>query len=143
MCLVAVAAALHDDPQIVLAGEIDGDDIVRGLGGHGVHARTRGPGVNPAKRLRQPDLVIKFLNSCAQAALDGASIQAASNERTSTSRPEASIGSLSATPPPACLRPLFETTRHHHAVDLRMNSQAAADGPTIRPANQRARRPFK
>ena len=60
--LVAVAAGFHDEPQIVPAGEIDrGDDIVRRIGGHRVHARTRGPGADPAKRLRQPDLVAKVV----------------------------------------------------------------------------------
>ena len=60
--LVAVAAALHDEPQIVLAGEIDrGDDIVRRPGGHRVDARPRRPGVDPAEGLRQPDLVAEVV----------------------------------------------------------------------------------
>ena len=60
--LVAVAAALHDDPQIVLAGEIDGgDDILRRPRGHRVHAGPRRPGVDPAEGLRQPDLVAEVV----------------------------------------------------------------------------------
>ena len=60
--LVAVAATLHDEPQIVLAGEIDGrDDIVGRPGGHGVGARLRRPGVDPAERLRQTDFVAEVV----------------------------------------------------------------------------------
>jgi hypothetical protein len=53
-----VAATLYDDPQIVLAGEIDrGDHVIGRLGGHGIDAWPQRPGIHPAERLRQPDLV--------------------------------------------------------------------------------------
>ena len=60
--LVAVAAALHHQPQVVLPGEIDGrDDIAGRLGGDRVDARPRRPGADPAERLRQPDLVAEIV----------------------------------------------------------------------------------
>ena len=60
--LVAVAAALDDQPQIVLAGEIDrGDDVVGRTGGHRIDARLRRPGVDPAERLRQADFVAEIV----------------------------------------------------------------------------------
>ena len=60
--LVAVAAALHDQPKIVLACEIDrGDDIARRLGDNRVDARLRRPRPDPAERLGQADLVTKVI----------------------------------------------------------------------------------
>ena len=51
-------AAPDDKPQIVLAGEVDGSDDIRGaLGGHGKGALFQRPGVDPPGRLGQPDLV--------------------------------------------------------------------------------------
>ena len=56
--LVAVAAALHHQPQVVLAGEVDRRDHVRGaLGRDGIDTRPRRPGADPAERLGQPRLV--------------------------------------------------------------------------------------
>ena len=56
--LVAVAAALHHQPQIVVAGEIyRGDDVFGSLGSDRVCARPRRPCADPAERLRQPDFV--------------------------------------------------------------------------------------
>ena len=56
--LVAVAAALDDQAQIVVAGEIDrGDDVRRGLGGDGIDARRRRPRIDPAGGLRRAGLV--------------------------------------------------------------------------------------
>lgn len=60
--LIAVTAALDDQPQIVFAREIDRrDDIVRALGGDRVHARPRRPGAHPAQGLRQPDFVAQVV----------------------------------------------------------------------------------
>ena len=60
--LIAVAAALHHQPQIVLPREIDrGDDVRRRLGGDRVDARLRRPGPDPAERLRQPDFVAEIV----------------------------------------------------------------------------------
>ena len=60
--LVAVAAALDDQAQIVLAGEVDrGDDVRSRAGRHRVGARPRRPGVDPAEGLRQPDLVAEVV----------------------------------------------------------------------------------
>ena len=60
--LVAVAAAFHHQPQIVRSGEIDRcGDILRRLGGDRVDARPGRPGADPAKRLRQPDLVAEIV----------------------------------------------------------------------------------
>jgi len=55
---IAVPAALDDQPQIVVAGEIDcSDNVSRGLGRHGVDARLRFPRIEPARALRQRDIV--------------------------------------------------------------------------------------
>ena len=55
---IAVAAALDDEAQVVLASEVDrGDDIPSRLGRHGEYARLSAPGIEPAGGLRQPDLV--------------------------------------------------------------------------------------
>ena len=52
--LVAVAATLYDESQIVLAGEIDGrHDIVGRLGGDSVGTWPRRPCVDPAEGLGQ------------------------------------------------------------------------------------------
>ena len=60
--LIAVAAALHHQPQIVGSREIDrGDDILRRLGGDGVDARLRRPRPDPAERLGEPDLVAEIV----------------------------------------------------------------------------------
>ena len=92
-----MAATLHDESQIVLAGEIDGrHDILCRLGGHSVGAWPRRPGIDPAEGLGQPDLVaevvgvLQFLKTCAQLGLDGASMHAASGDCTLTSRPPTS-----------------------------------------------------
>ena len=56
--LVAVAATLDDEAQIVLACEVDGgDDIVRCPRCDGEYARRRLPDVGPAQRVRQSRLV--------------------------------------------------------------------------------------
>src|SRR6516164_1620655 len=53
-----MAAALHDDAQIVLARKIDRrGDVSRRFRGYRIDARPRGPAVDPAERLRQPNLV--------------------------------------------------------------------------------------
>ncbi len=95
--LVAVATALHHEPQVVFAGEVDRrDDIVGRLGGHGIGARPGRPSIDPAKRLCQADFVaevIGILSSSkirAQRGLDGASRHAASGDCTLTSRPPTS-----------------------------------------------------
>ena len=55
---VAVAAALDDQPQIVLARKVDRrDDIGGRFGRHGIDARLKHPGIDPARGLRQTDLV--------------------------------------------------------------------------------------
>ncbi len=59
---IAVAAAFDDEPQIVLAREIDGGDDVGGrLDGDRIDARPRSPGVDPAERLGEPDLVAEIV----------------------------------------------------------------------------------
>ena len=56
--LVAVAAALHHQPQIVRPREIDrGDDVPCRFGGDGVDTWLRRPRPDPAERLGQPDFV--------------------------------------------------------------------------------------
>ena len=60
--LIAVAAALHDEPQIVHPCEIDrGDHILNRLGGDGVDAWFRRPRADPAERLGEPDLVAEIV----------------------------------------------------------------------------------
>ena len=60
--LVAAAAALHHQPQVVLSGEIDPcDNIARRLGGDRVDARLRRPGADPTQRLSQPDFVTEVI----------------------------------------------------------------------------------
>src|SRR5215471_12100623 len=55
---ITVAAALDDQPHIVLAGKVDGsDDIFRSPSRHRIDARLRRPGVDPARGLRQRDLI--------------------------------------------------------------------------------------
>src|SRR5215470_5031792 len=55
---IAVAAALDDQPHIVLAGNVDGsDDIFSSPSCHCVDARLRRPGVDPARGLGQGDLI--------------------------------------------------------------------------------------
>ena len=59
---IAVAAALHHEPQIVFPCEIDrGDDILRRLGGDRVDAWLRRPRPDPAERLGEPDLVAEVV----------------------------------------------------------------------------------
>ena len=51
--LVAVAAAFHHQPQVIIAGEIDGSDNVLGASGNDrVSARCRSPALEPAGGLR-------------------------------------------------------------------------------------------
>jgi hypothetical protein len=53
-----VAAAADDEPQIVLAREVDGrDDIRGGLGRNGVDALLQCPRIDPASGLGQPHRV--------------------------------------------------------------------------------------
>ena len=53
-----MAAAFDDQPQIIVAGEVDGsDDVTRRLGRHRIDARLRFPGVDPAGGLRQSDII--------------------------------------------------------------------------------------
>src|SRR6202042_2301394 len=60
--LVAVPTALHHEPQIVGAREIDsGDDILSRLGGDRVDAWLRRPRADPAERLGEPDLVAEVV----------------------------------------------------------------------------------
>jgi hypothetical protein len=55
---IAMAAAFYDQPQIVVAGEIDrGNDVTGRLGCHCIDARLRFPGIDPPRRLRQGDVV--------------------------------------------------------------------------------------
>ena len=56
--LITVATAFDDQPQMVLASEVDRRHHVGGLvGRHRVHAGGRGPAIEPAGRLRQTDLI--------------------------------------------------------------------------------------
>ena len=63
-----MAAALDDQAEIVLAGEIDGrDDVAPGFGGYGIDARSRHPGVDPTDGLRPGRLIadiIRVLERC-------------------------------------------------------------------------------
>lgn len=53
-----MAAAFDHQAQIVLAREVDRGDHIRGrFRGNRVDARLKGPGVDPAGRLSQPDLI--------------------------------------------------------------------------------------
>ena len=55
---VAVAAAFDDETEPMLAGEVHGGGDVRCvLGGDGIGARFRRPGVRPAERLRQRGVI--------------------------------------------------------------------------------------
>jgi hypothetical protein len=56
--LITVATAFDGQPQMVLAGEVDRRHHVGGLAGdHCVHAGGRGPSIEPARRLRQTDVI--------------------------------------------------------------------------------------
>jgi hypothetical protein len=55
---IAVAAAFDDQPQIIVASEIDcSDDVTRLVSRHRIDARLRFPGIYPARGLRQGDVV--------------------------------------------------------------------------------------
>jgi hypothetical protein len=55
---IAVAAALDDQPQIVVTREVDRrDNVMRRFGRNGIDARLKVPGIDPAGGLRQADLV--------------------------------------------------------------------------------------
>jgi hypothetical protein len=57
-----MARAFHNQAQIVAAGKVyTGNHVVGGLRGHGVGARFRGPGIYPAERLSETDLVAKVV----------------------------------------------------------------------------------
>ena len=56
--LIAVPAALDDQPQIVRPGKVDSSHHIGGaLGRDGIGARRRRPGIHPAERLRQADVI--------------------------------------------------------------------------------------
>jgi hypothetical protein len=53
-----MAAAFDDEPQIVVAGEVDRhDDVPRRLGCHGVDTWLGHPRVDPARGLSQTDFI--------------------------------------------------------------------------------------
>ena len=60
--LIGVAAALHDEAEIVRPREVHRRDDVGGrFGGDRVDARARRPGADPAERLSQPDVVAEIV----------------------------------------------------------------------------------